>query len=334
MAKPALIGTPAKVDFGDVQGIVRFGHGHLTDAVFLLLEIVDADAARSWLQGAPVTTAAATTTLPTTALQVAFTARGLEKLGLAADALAHFPHEFMEGMTTEESRSRRLGDIGSNAPSLWAWGGTPQSLPDLVVMLYALPDQLDAAQQAIRGPHWETAFAVQARLSSFRQDNTEPFGFVDGISQPALDWKRELAVKRPDQLEFGNVLALGEVLLGYPNEYGLYTDRPLLNPAADSRAASLLEAEDVPGRRDLGRNGSYLVLRGLDQDVRRFWQFVDAQAGGVPDQRNALAAAMVGRTTSGAPLVPLATEPIAGIEPAPPVKWRPTSSRMRRIPKA
>ena len=318
MAEPALTGTAARVDFGDVQGIVRFGHGHLTDAVFLLLEISDADAARSWLQGAPVTTAAATDTLPTTALQIGFTAGGLEKLGLAAETLAQFPHEFIEGMTAEESRSRRLGDIGNNSPSRWAWGGTPQSLPHLVVMLYALPDQLDAWQQAIQGPHWHAAFTVKARLSSFRQDNTEPFGFVDGISQPALDWERQLPVKRKDQLEFGNVLALGEVLLGYPNEYGLYTDRPLLNPAADARAASLLEAEDIPGRRDLGRNGSYLVFRELDQDVRRFWQFVDGQAGGVPDQRNALAAAMVGRTTWGAPLVPLATEPIAGIVPAPP----------------
>ena len=53
-----------------------------------------------------------------------------------------------------------------------------------------------------------------------------PLGFSDGISQPTLDWKRQ-RTPREDELEYGNLLSLGEFLLGYPNEYGKYTDRPL-----------------------------------------------------------------------------------------------------------
>jgi Dyp-type peroxidase family len=61
------------------------------------------------------------------------------------------------------------------------------------------------------------------------------------------------------------------------------------------------------GWRDLGRNGSYLVFRQLSQDVARFWNFVDtvarANGAGDPDARVRLAAKMVGRWPSGAPLV-------------------------------
>ena len=54
------------------------------------------------------------------------------------------------------------------------------------------------------------------------------------------------------------------------------------------------------GAHDLGRNGSYLVLRQLEQDVPAFWRFADRSAG---EDRIRLAAKMVGRWPSGAPLV-------------------------------
>ena len=61
------------------------------------------------------------------------------------------------------------------------------------------------------------------------------------------------------------------------------------------------------GRADLGRNGSYLVFRQLRQDVPRFWHFVDtatrtADGRSDPAARVRLAAKMVGRWPSGAPL--------------------------------
>ncbi len=141
----------------------------------------------------------------------------------------------------------------------------------------------------------------------------EPFGFVDGISQPQLDWERKRAAVDEKQLAYTNSSCLGEYLLGYPNEYGLYTPRPLLDPTRDALGI-LAAAEDVPQLKDLGRNGTYLVLRQLRQDVFGFWQALDRYAGGRADLRERLGAAMVGRTLEGEPLVGLLHESIAGNE--------------------
>ena len=119
-----------------------------------------------------------------------------------------------------------------------------------------------------------------------------------------------------DQLAYTNLSCLGEFLLGYPNEYGRYTDRPLL--PSDGSNTSLPEAEDAPGMRDLGRNGTYLVLRQLQQDVRGFWQFVDRQSKADPQAREQLAWAMVGRKRDGAPLEELSQQAIEGVKSATP----------------
>ena len=101
--------------------------------------------------------------------------------------------------------------------------------------------------------------------------------------------------------------------MGYPNEYGLYSERPLIDPGSDPFSAELPDAEEQPGLKDLGRNGSYLVVRQLAQDVPGFWQFMDKATGSNPQQREQLAAAMVGRQLDGTPLVNKTTEPIPGI---------------------
>ena len=85
-------------EYRDIQGLVRFGYKHLAAARFHLLTIADAAAARSWLSNAPVTTAVKGRR-PDTALQVAFTYEGLQKLGGAPKTLAQFPYEFQSGMT-------------------------------------------------------------------------------------------------------------------------------------------------------------------------------------------------------------------------------------------
>src|SRR4051795_5765950 len=120
---------PAELDYGDVQGLVRFGHGRLEDACYLLLEIADAIAARGWLRAAPVTTAVTTTPPPDNALQIAFTSKGLRKLGVPDAVIAEFSDEFRAGMAAEGNRSRRLGDVGANAPDAWEWGGSAAQVP-------------------------------------------------------------------------------------------------------------------------------------------------------------------------------------------------------------
>ena len=307
--------TPMKqddVDFGDVQGLVRFGYGKMTEASYALLRIKDSAAARQWLRAAPVTSAANMTPPPSAALQVAFTSRGLAEIGLPESVIEGFSAEFLAGMA-EESRTRRLGDIGANAPSQWAWG-YGANVPHLVMMFFAAPGGLTDFIQSVTGPRWSDAFEEMRWLKTADLDGIEPFGFKDGISQPQIDWARQRDPTRP-QIDYTNVVALGEFLLGYPNEYNKYTERPLLDP--DPASEDLPPAEDAPEKKDLGRNGTYLVMRDLQQDVRAFWQFVSQQTAGNVAADEKLAAAMVGRTRAGDPLVPIQPEPIPGIGSSP-----------------
>ena len=214
---------------------------------------------------------------------------------------------------TEENRARRLGDVGSNAPSQWEWGYAT-SVPHLMVMFFAEPGRLQGFMQNSKGNAWNAAFEEQRWLGTADLDGVEPFGFADGISQPQIDWERQRDVTRP-QIDYSNVVALGEFLLGYPNEYNKYNDRPLID--ADVASRDLLVAEDAPEKKDVGRNGTYLVMRTLKQDVRSFWQFVNQQAGGNSAEADKLGAAFVGRTRAGDPLVPMQEQPIPGIGPDP-----------------
>jgi Dyp-type peroxidase family len=300
-------------DYADVQGLVRFGYGKLKGASYALLRVRDAAAARAWLRTADITSAATRKPPPSTALQVAFTAKGLRALGVPSAIVEGFSPEFLTGMA-ESNRARRLGDIGHNAPSKWEWGYGACN-PDLLVMFFAdRRGRLDAFIESSKGNNWHEAFEEIRWQGTADLDGVEPFGFVDGISQPAIDWDRKRDVTRP-QIDYTNVVALGEFLLGYPNEYNKYTDRPLIDP--DPVNGSLLNAEDAPEKKDVGRNGTYLVLRQLEQDVRGFWQFVNKQTGGNAGEAEKLAEACVGRTRMGSPLVPGQDQPIPGVGPDP-----------------
>jgi deferrochelatase/peroxidase EfeB len=298
------------LDFDDIQGLVRFGFGGMHRACFYLVRIKDAAAARSWIAAAHVTTARTLDPPPSTALQVAFTSDGLEMLGVPREVVDAFAPEFCSGLAGDESRSRRLGDLGANHPDKWRWGG-PSRLPHLAIMMYGQEGAMEQCEAEFKGPSWDVAFEVLERLPTSYLGEVEPFGFVDGISQPVVDWEGKRKI-RGDQLTFSNVVAPGEFLLGYSNEYNEYTDRPLLDPS--SRGASeLLPALDQPQKKDLARNGTYLVMRQLEQDVRGFWQYMDQTSGSNPEKSRRLAEAMVGRKMNGTPLVALQNDPIDGI---------------------
>ena len=299
-------------DFSDVQGLLRFGYKHHTESAFALLRVRNRAAARAWLASAQVGTGAKGP-LPKTLLQIAFSAAGLRELGVPAHVTATFAPEFVAGLGTDANRARRLGDVGNNDPAHWEWGGPgADAMPHVLVMVYALPGHLAQCGQALES-HWAVAFELMRWLSTTDMGGVEPFGFTDGISQPEIDWSRELPAEDHDSLAYRNLSCLGEFVLGYPNEYGRYTARPLLDPVGT--AATLLpRAEDAPERADLGRNGSYLVLRTLRQDVPGFWRFLHAQAGGDAAERQRIAEAMVGRKMDGQALVAPAAEPIVGVD--------------------
>ena len=285
---------PSAVDYSDVQGMVRFGFAQMTEACYLLLAIRNPDAARAWLGQAPVTTAEEKNPVPSTALQVAFTRQGLESLAVPEHVLAGFSAEFHTGMAGDANRSRRLGDTGANDPAAWEWGGKGK-VPHVVVMLFAGPDQLEEWQRSVTGGQFRQAFEEIGRLSTSDLGGREHFGFIDGISQPQIDWARtRTATVNGNQLTYGNLVCLGEFLLGYPNEYNRYTNRPLLDPR-QAAGGDLPDAEDQPAMKDLGRNGTYVVIRQLRQDVRAFWQYVDDATRSAHQTGVGFAEAMLGR---------------------------------------
>jgi len=301
--------TRGSIDYADVQGLVRFGYKHMTEGCYYVLRIRDAAAARSWLAGAPIASALEIKPPPPTAVQVAFTAEGLRALGVPARAVEGFSTEFLTGAAGDENRLRRLGDVGSDAPSQWEWGAGARAA-HVMVMLFAEPGRLEGLRQSLLGQGWNAAFEEVCCLDTSDLGGFEQFGFMDGVSQPQPDWDLARNVVG-DKVTYENVVALGEFLLGYKNEYGKYTERPVL--AADAASAALADAQDAPGKKDLGRNGTYLVMRSLRQDVRGFWRYVQSQAGGQSDDQDALAALLVGRKRAGDPLLPIRERSIPGV---------------------
>jgi deferrochelatase/peroxidase EfeB len=305
------MGAVTNADYSDMQGLLRFGYGKLTAACFLLLRIDDAAAAARWLAQAPVTSAEIQTPLPEQALQLAFTALGLRKLGVGDAILNGFSIEFLAGMVGDANRSRRLGDEGANSPERWVWG-TDALLPDMVAMIYATPERFSGWRDDLQAEMVGSGFVLLVCLPTSDMDGVEPFGFVDGVSSPTIDWERQRDPSG-DKLTYENVAMLGEFVLGYPNEYGRYTTRPVVADAA----ADLPDAEDASGMKDVGRNGTYVVMRQLDQDVRGLWRYLNDQAGGDVAQSEKLAEQLVGRKMTGDPLPPLLAEEINGVGPDP-----------------
>jgi len=291
----------ATLELDDIQGLVARGYGTLRAASFVLARIDDPTAARAWLTALADEVATAERGDRSEAVHVALTSTGLGHLGLPEGSLAGFPDEFTGGMTTDHRR-RILGDVGESAPERWRWGG-PTNPVDALLLLYATDQAgLNALADRHAGPSGLRAagLAEVQRLDTAPLAGTEPFGFHDGISQPLI---AELGP--PDQPGPPlHTVRAGEFVLGYQNQYGQVAESPTVAAADDP--GQLLPRTPDPALADLGRNGSYLVLRQLAQDVDGFWRFVDqairSDGQADPDAGTRLAAKMVGRWPNGTPL--------------------------------
>jgi deferrochelatase/peroxidase EfeB len=180
------------------------------------------------------------------AAAAAFSATGLRKLGLGEPALASFPTAFQLGMA---ARARVLGDIGDNAPPRWQWGGGPEREGDAIVLLYAKdPDYLQSkvtehCQQVSRHGHRVVHQIAMKPLPGKGQPIREPFGFIDGISQPIIRGTRKWqSPHNPNQ-----VIEPGEIILGYFDNLRNVAPVP------------------VSDRFPVGFNGTFLVARQIEQ---------------------------------------------------------------------
>jgi len=289
---------PEALEREDVQGLVVRGYGRLPFARYVVGEIVDGAAARSWLGSLAGEVAHGGEQDADAAVQVAFTAAGLRALGLPAEWLAGFSEQFLEGMLTAHRR-RVLGDREDNAPEHWDWGG-PQSAPIHVLLLVYAAGETTLA--ALLRRHEERLRAGGIRLLRAMEtaplDEREHFGFRDGISQPRLAGIGTASA--------ADTVKTGEIVLGYRNAYRRFTPRPRVPATADPSGVLAADVER-PDLRDLGRNGTYLVFRQLEQDVEAFWRYSAdraRRADGTVDEaaRARFEAKVVGRWHSGAPL--------------------------------
>lgn len=297
----------------DLQGLVVSSFSNLPWSAFILCEVGAAAETRRWLAELAPAITTAEGRRDDLSINVALTATGLHRLGLAEDAMQTFPLAFRDGMVGER-RSRILGDVGPSDPAHWAWGG-PSARVDLAILVYAADEVGLAAEVELqRSDATAAGLRVIDVLSAQRQPDTrEHFGFNDGVGQPAI---RGTPAQRRQLTLTGHVTPVepGEVILGHRDGYGQPAPSP--DVAAGSDLQGVLRPTATGDRRDLGYDGSYLVFRQIAQHVTTFWTYLAATAtpsGDIdPEAQGVLAAKMVGRWPSGASMIAHPTDPYAG----------------------
>lgn len=295
-----------EIETHDAQSILFSGFGKLRQATALMLRLPDDPrATRNWLLmltdllhdpaggNAPPGRISFGDSQPgDVALTLAFTAQGLERAGLAeGEGLEELPATFRMGMG---GRSRILGDEPSDR---WRWADVKGGGDgvDAVLIVYSNEPEGEGSMADLHARHLHAAggeIIHRIPLSPVRVEGKgslehEHFGFRDGISQPVIRGTRRAARDVPAR----DVIAAGEFLLGYRNDQGYVSPSiavgPHLDPAHNlptmeesrpNRFPFFGNRSSAPEARDFGRNGSFLVLRELDQDVAGFRQAMDAQA--------------------------------------------------------
>jgi len=291
-----ILTTPRVVNREDIQGIVASGYDHLDYSRFVFLEIKDPGATRKWLTSiVPLITNARHPgdNKAGFCLNLAFSLKGLEKLVPAL--LQGFPHEFDRGMKTDDANLV----LGDRNESDWEYGARIQPDLNVLVILYgSTPKELDSLHGKVTGsPEFSQGLCILAEQDSVIPpgDETEPFGYRDGLSQPLVQGL--LGRGKPTE----SLINTGEFVLGYENELGLLTQIPSIENWADP-LGYLADHPSTPGKRAFGLNGTYLVFRKLIQKVDEFRDYIHNSAS-EPNERERNAAKIVGRWRSGAPLV-------------------------------
>jgi Dyp-type peroxidase family len=236
------------------------------------------DSAASWWQAR------------STWLSVGISHAGLEALGVPPDSLHSFPEAFRVGMA---ARAAQLGDVGVNDPKNWE---VPFGNGQVHIAVSAFSDSEEKKQRvlAVAREQYEKLSGIGVVLTDHfgaQPGDLNSLGYKDGIDQPAIEGS---GVKsRPG---YGRPIKAGEFILGYPGEAGV----PLPMPQPDI----------------LGRNGTFVGLRKYQSRVGAFNRFLHAN-GSTEQERELLAAKLVGRWRSGAPLTlaPDVDNPALGADP-------------------
>jgi len=266
-------------DLANIQGNVLVGFGKPCQD-FLILTFAEARHARAWVAEIAAARAAAT--------HVAFSHRGLRALGVPEGDLHLFPPWFPAGGMA--ARSRHIGDEGAAAPAQWAppFEDGAKHVDALLIVAADDPAVLERLAAGICATSTFTRAIAKVGVVEGRErvdaPGCEHFGYRDGLSQPGI---RGVTEPEPGQ----SMLWPGEFVLGYPAQIGqakpgVAGPNPDPGPISASGPAWTID-------------GSYLVLRRLQQDVPGFDAQVQALAreAGLPVEL--VEAKLMGRYKSG-----------------------------------
>jgi Dyp-type peroxidase family len=280
------------LELEDIQATVLRSRPQPYFGTHLLVSFADANAGHELLQRlCPHVASAADWWKARDAwISVAFTFAGLEALDLPRHCLDSFPESFRQGMA---ARADQLADHGANDPQLWE---TPFGTGEIHLGVSIYSDSIakwrktmTVAQQQLQGV--KGVKLLLAQDFGAQPSDRNSFGYKDLISQPAVEGSGVPPL--PGQ---GRPIKAGEFILGYPGEAGVVL--PMPQPPA------------------LGRNGTYVGIRKYQSRVGTFNRFLKDHAES-PEDRELLAAKLVGRWRSGAPLTlaPERDDPALGADP-------------------
>jgi len=261
---------------------------------------------------------------------VAFSAEGLRKLrvpeGDDTEAMGTFSSAFTFGMG---ARARILGDHSDQDPIRWRWSDAPAKdggppVADAALLVYG--DKPSRCRELLSG-HLKKLGGVtvvdKVETKPTRHGlDFEHFGFRDGVSQPVIRGTERFAKGAAPE----DIVEPGEFILGYPNNQGYYPPSPVVPAGTDGGNDLPTAASETPApypaflssadRHDFGRNGAYLVIRQIRQEVDGFETFTQDKAveliGRYPNLQRAvggriskewLAAKLLGRWRDGTPLI-------------------------------
>ena len=245
------------------------------------LSFQHAAAGRAWLAGMmdEVATGDMVRSHPEAAswVTVAFTWSGLAALGVDEASLATFPEEFRLGMA---ARAAILGATGHNGPEHWIGRIADPAMHALVVLLARDAEERERrSEEHARARSEIPGIDVLSSLDldAIAPEPREHFGYRDRLSEVPIE-----GTGGQPQPGSGPPVKAGEFFLGYADESGA--------------------APRLPEPESLTRNGSYLGYFRLQEHVAVFRDFLRRHAR-TPDEEELLAAKLMGRWRSGAPLV-------------------------------
>jgi Dyp-type peroxidase family len=280
------------VDLDDIQATVLRYRPEPYYGTYVMLHVADAQAGREFLRRLTphVDSAADWWQAGQPWISVAISYPGLVALGVPQDSLDSFPEAFRAGMAAQAGQLR---DDGDNAPEYW---DAPFGSGQVHIGVSIFSDSEQAWQQtmAMARQQYEGFAGLTVLIEQdfgAQPGDLNPLGYKDSIGQPAIEGSGVDPL--PGQ---GPAIKAGEFILGYPGEAGV----PLPMPQPDV----------------LGRNGTFAGLRKYQSRVGTFNRFLHEHAS-TEEERELLAAKLVGRWRSGAPLTlaPDRDDPALGADP-------------------